>query len=77
MKTNITAVSGTAEVVITLEGNATVADLAGNKMVAAVLDLSDKFTVIRDGIELPPETPLADGDEVEVVNTAGDKGSIS
>lgn len=72
--TKITATSGTATVTIEIEGTATVADLADNKMVEAVLDRSEKFTVLRDGIELGPDAPLNDGDEVEVVNTAGDKG---
>ena len=74
MKTQITATSGTATVTIEIEGQATVADLANNKMVEAVLDRSDKFTVLRNGVELAADTPLADGEEVEIVNTAGDKG---
>jgi len=74
MKTTITAVSGTATVNVELEGNATVSDLASNKMVAAVLDVSDTFTVLRNGIELPKEAPLKEGDEVEIVNSAGTKG---
>jgi hypothetical protein len=76
MTTNITAVKGTAQAVITIDGPCTAADLAANPMAAAIFDFSDKVTVIRDGIELPPEAPLSDGDEVEVVNKAGDKGSF-
>lgn len=76
MNTNITAVKGTATVNIVLEGNATVADLAANAMAAAVLDLSDEFTVIRNGIELASDATLQEGDEVEVANKAGGKGSF-
>ena len=76
MTTTIKAIAGSMEAEITIEGRCTAADLANNKMAAAIFDLSDKVTVIRDGIELPPDAELKEGDEVEVVNKAGEKGCL-
>lgn len=71
----ITITKGTEVISFDVNNKCTAADLAGDSMLRTIFNLGDQVQIIRNGVELPATAPIKNGDKVEVVKAANDKGA--